>query len=69
MFSIKKYLFNLIILIYYIDLKERSIENEAIKSSILLILFQSYFFYATGHETSFTHIKWFSLGKYSIYSL
>lgn len=24
----------------------------------MLVLFQNFFFFATGHETSFTHIKW-----------
>ena len=37
---------------------DKSFESGAIKAGILLVLFQNYFFFATGHETSFTHIKW-----------
>ncbi len=35
-----------------------SSEIKVIDFNLVLVLLQQYFFYATGHETSFTHIKW-----------
>ena len=32
--------------------------NKSIDPILVMTLFQYYFFYATGHETIFTHIKW-----------
>jgi hypothetical protein len=50
------------VLIYLIIISKLLFDhNQAIKQDLQLIYFmllQHYFFYASGHETNFTHIKW-----------
>ena len=60
----------LILFLYFNYQSKRNFENKNISihydSFIFIFLLKYYFFYATGHETTFTHIRWDS-GFHGIY--